>query len=128
MGSGVAGQIARALTAAVLLSLGCQSPAHAQDSQPQAAPQPAPPPQSPELFKLSGSCSAPDAAVTSLAPLPNLADILRQGDYPPGIDRKRIFGDRRVNVHPRPEILGGKVDILQHYLPLVASGRRLAES
>ena len=78
MGCRVARQIAVALSGAALLSLGCLSPLHAQDQQPPAAPQPAPQAQAPELFKLSGSCSAPDATVSSLAPLPALAEILQQ--------------------------------------------------
>jgi acyl-CoA thioesterase I len=74
---GVAKQIARALTglaglvvAAVTLSMPARgqqpSPVQSQQAAPQA-----------ELFKLSGSCSAPDAAVSSFAPLPQLAEILQ---------------------------------------------------
>ena len=52
---------------------------------PQAPPPPAagasaagPQPPAAELFQLSGSCNAPDSAVTSLAPLPNLAAVLQR--------------------------------------------------
>jgi acyl-CoA thioesterase I len=72
MGFGVARQIAVALSGAALLVLGCVP--HGRAQQPG---EPVPPAQ-PELFKLSGSCSAPDATVSSLAPLPNLAEILKQ--------------------------------------------------
>lgn len=81
MGIGASGQIARCLAAAALLVAGFLTAgpgAHAQQ-QPGVPAQPSQPaPAQPELFKLSGSCSAPDAAVTSLAPLPHLAETLQQ--------------------------------------------------
>lgn len=82
MGIGVAGKIAITLAGTVLLAGSLAFRAAAQ--------QPANPlfpatnqtagvasSTAPELFNLSGSCSAPDATVSSLVPLPNLAAILQ---------------------------------------------------
>lgn len=86
MGIGVAGQIARALgVTAALAAAGVPfAPvftAHAQQAvaqhpaAPAALPQPA---AQADLFNLSGSCSAPDTAVSTQAPLPNLAAVLQK--------------------------------------------------
>lgn len=65
MGVRVARKTAAAVVGAAALCAVLAAPGHAQ------------PPAGGELFQLSGSCAAPDAAVSSVAPLLNLATVLQ---------------------------------------------------
>lgn len=66
MGVGASRKIAAALAVLAGLTVALLHDTRAQSSPPGS-----------ELFQLSGSCAAPDASVSSLAPLPNLAAVLQ---------------------------------------------------